>query len=41
MPAETHSRRSPFSRDEVARVVRERLAEILEVDEDAVVPPAR
>jgi ribonuclease III len=41
MPAETHSRRSPVSRDEVARVVRERLAEILEVEEDAVVPPAR
>ena len=29
MPAETHSRRSPVDRDEVARVVRERLAEIL------------
>jgi ribonuclease-3 len=41
MPAETHSRRSPVDREEVARVVRERLAEILEVDEDAVVPPAR
>ena len=41
MPAETHSRRSPVSREEVARVVRERLAEILEVEEDAVVPPAR
>jgi ribonuclease-3 len=41
MPAETHSRRSPVDRDEVARVVRERLAEILEVDEEAVVPPAR
>jgi ribonuclease-3 len=41
MPAETHSRRSPVDRDEVARVVRERLAEILEVEEDAVVPPAR
>jgi ribonuclease-3 len=41
MPAETHSRRSPVDRDEVARVVRERLAEILEIEEDAVVPPAR
>jgi ribonuclease III len=41
MPAETHSRRNPVDRDEVARVVRERLAEILEIEEDAVVPPAR
>jgi ribonuclease III len=41
MPAETHSRRSPFDRDEVARVVRERLAEILEIEEDVVIPPAR
>jgi len=41
MPAETHSRRSPVDRDEVARLVRERLAEILEVEEDAVVLPAR
>jgi ribonuclease-3 len=41
MPAETHSRRSPVDRDEVASLVRERLAEILEIDEDVVVPPAR
>ena len=41
MPAETHSHRSPVDREEVAQLVRERLAEILEVDEDAVVPPAR
>src|SRR5947207_591736 len=41
MPAETHSRRSPVDPEEVARVVRERLAEILEIEEDAVVPPAR
>jgi ribonuclease-3 len=41
MPAETHSRRSPVNRDEVANLVRERLAEILEIDEDTVVPPAR
>jgi ribonuclease-3 len=41
MPAETHSRRSPVDRDEVSRVVRERLAEILEIEEDAVVPLAR
>ena len=41
MPAETHSRRSPVDRQEVADLVRERLAEILEIEEDAVVPPAR
>jgi ribonuclease III len=41
MPAETHSRRSPVDRDEVTRVVRERLAEILEVEEDVVVLGAR
>src|SRR5471030_1757409 len=41
MPAETHSRRSPVDREEVARLVRERLAEILEIEEDVVVPPAR
>jgi ribonuclease III len=41
MPAETHSRRSPVDRDEVASLVRERLAEILEIDEDTVVPFAR
>jgi ribonuclease-3 len=41
MPAETHSRRSPVDREEVASLVRERLAEILEIEEDAVVPPAR
>jgi ribonuclease III len=41
MPAETHSHRGPVDRDEVARMVRERLAEILEIDEDAIVPPAR
>ncbi len=41
MPAETHSRRGPVDRDEVARVVRERLAEILEIAEDAILPRAR
>jgi ribonuclease-3 len=41
MPAETHSRRSPVDRDEVTRLVRERLAEILEIDEDVVLPLAR
>jgi ribonuclease-3 len=41
MPAETHSKRPPVERDEVERMVRERLAEILEIEEDAVVPLAR
>jgi ribonuclease-3 len=41
MPAETHSRRSSFDREEVARLVTERLAEILEIEEDAVVQSAR
>ena len=44
MPAETHSHRGPVDRDEVERIVREQLAEILEVDPDAVTPgraPAR
>src|SRR5690349_1241973 len=41
MPAETHSHRSPVARDEVSRLVRERLAEILELDEDAVRASAR
>ena len=41
MPAETHSRRSPVDRDDVANLVCERLAEILEIDEGAVVPFAR
>ena len=41
MPAETHSHRGPIDRDEVERIVREQLAEILEVDPDAVTPDAR
>lgn len=41
MPAETHSRRTPVARDEVSRLVRERLAEILELDDDAVRADAR
>jgi ribonuclease-3 len=36
MPAETHSHRAPVVRDDITRIVRERLAEILEIDEDAV-----
>ena len=32
MPAETHMQRDPLDRDEILGVVRDRLAEILEVD---------
>ena len=41
MPAETHGDRSPLDRDEVARLVREQLAEILEIDADAITLDAR
>jgi acyl carrier protein len=40
-PAETHSHRAPVERDDVARIVCEQLAEILELDPDAVVLTAR
>src|SRR3954452_72621 len=40
-PAETHSHRTPIDRDEVARIVCEQLAEILERDPDDVVLDAR
>jgi acyl carrier protein len=33
MPAETHVGRSPIGPDDVFRMIRERLAEILEIDE--------
>jgi acyl carrier protein len=36
MPAETHVERGPLDRNEVFRIIRERLAEILEVDETKV-----
>jgi acyl carrier protein len=36
VPAETHSHQPPLDRDAVETVVREQLAEILEVDVDAV-----
>jgi acyl carrier protein len=36
MPAETHVERGPLDRDEVFRIIRERLAEILEIDEHRV-----
>lgn len=41
MPAETHSHRGPIDAEEVARIVREQLAEILGIDVDAVTPEAR
>ena len=40
MPAETHSHRGPVDPAELERIVREQLAEILEVDVDVVVPDA-
>lgn len=36
MPAETHVDRSPLGPDEVLGIIRERLAEILEIDEGRV-----
>jgi acyl carrier protein len=36
MPAETHVQRGPLGRDEVLAMIRERLAEILEIDEDRI-----
>ena len=41
MPAETHSRGNPLGREDVTRLVRERLAELLSLDEDLIVPEAR
>jgi acyl carrier protein len=38
VPAETHSHRGPIDRTEVERIVREQLAEILEVDPGVVTP---
>ncbi len=40
MPAETHSHRGPVDRAELERIVREQLAEILEIDVDGVAPDA-
>ena len=37
MPAETHVGRNPIGPDEVLRMIRERLAEILEIDESRIV----
>ena len=36
MPAETHVERSPLGPDEVFAMIRERLAEILEIDEQSI-----
>jgi acyl carrier protein len=41
MPAETHSRLGPLGDDDVERVVREQLAEILGVDPDLITPDSR
>jgi acyl carrier protein len=41
MPAETHVERGPLGPDEVLALVRERLAEILEIDESRVTRAAR
>ena len=41
MPAETHSHRGPVDRADVERIVREQLADILEVDPDAIAGDAR
>src|SRR5581483_174094 len=41
MPAETHVERSPIGPDEVLRLIRERLVEILEIDEDRFTRDAR
>ena len=36
MPAETHVDQSPLGPDDVLRIIKERLAEILEIDEDRI-----
>ena len=36
MPAETHVERGPLGPDDVLAMIRERLAEILEIDEDGI-----
>ena len=40
MPAETHVAQGPIGPDEVLRILRERLAEILEIDESRITPTA-
>jgi acyl carrier protein len=41
VPAETHVEQSPLGPDEVLALVRDRLAEILEIDEDRITREAR
>src|SRR5215471_16452975 len=41
MPAETHSHRGPVSADEVERIVRDQLVEILGADPDSISPDTR
>lgn len=41
MPAETHSSSEPLDEVGVLALIRQHLAEILEIDEDRVVPEAR
>jgi acyl carrier protein len=41
VPAETHSHRGPISADEVERIVRDQLVEILGVDPDSIAPDTR
>jgi acyl carrier protein len=41
MPAETHVEQTPMGPDEVLALIRERLAEILEIDENRITRGAR
>jgi acyl carrier protein len=41
MPAETHVEQSPLGPDEVLALIREHLAEILEIDEERITRDAR
>jgi acyl carrier protein len=41
MPAETHVERNPIGPDDVLRMIRERLAEILEIDESRITLDSR
>ena len=39
MPAETNMNHTPLERDDIARIIRERLAEILEIEPDQINEP--
>jgi len=41
MPAETHSQRGPVTADEIERIVRDQLVEILGIDPDSISPDTR